>query len=277
MPPPFAEVSDHPLRRHERAGLSRLLRSKSADAKGVLWRRALGFLTYEPSASLATADTIFDLASLTKVLATTSLAMRAIDDGRLRLEDPVARWIPEWSGNDREERYDRGPALARIGSDRLPAFLQGLHRPDRLQPAICGVPLEYRAADAVDLQRPGIHAPRIRSGGRTAAERQLHGSAGCQRSRTPARRAIPTACNVPHPGATGVQPAAKLAGPHGADGGGSVARAAARRRGPRREHVGARRRRGSCWPVRNGRRRWSVRPRRARNARRCNQSLAQDR
>ena len=43
----------------------------------MLWRRALGFLTYEPSAGLATADTIFDLASLTKVIATTSLAMRA--------------------------------------------------------------------------------------------------------------------------------------------------------------------------------------------------------
>lgn len=230
MPPPFAEVSDHLFAAiNERVFPAAAI--EIGGRKGVLWRRALGFLTYEPSASLATADTIFDLASLTKVLATTSLAMRAIDDGRLRLEDTVERWIPEWKGNDRS-----GVTIADLLSHSsgltayLPFYRDCTGRID-YQPAICGMPL-VRAANAVDLQRPGIHAPGIRSGGRTAAERQFHWSAGCQRSRTPARRAIPTACNFPHPRATGIQPAEKLAGPHGADRGGSVARAAPRRRGP---------------------------------------------
>ena len=93
MPPPFAEVSDHLFAAiNERAFPAAAI--EIGGRKGVLWRRALGFLTYEPSAGPATADTIFDLASLTKVLATTSLAMRAIDDGRLRLEDPVAALDP---------------------------------------------------------------------------------------------------------------------------------------------------------------------------------------
>src|SRR6478736_6663732 len=119
-------------------------------------------------------------------------------------------------------RYDRGPALSLIGFDSLPAFLQGLRGPDRLSAGNLWSAARVRAAYAVDLQRPGIHTLGIRSGGRTAPERQFHWSAGGQRSRTPARRAIPTACNFPHPRATWIQPAEKLAGPHGADRGGSV-------------------------------------------------------
>ena len=142
MPPPFAEVSDHLFAAiNERAFPAAAI--EIGGRKGVLWRRALGFLTYEPSAGLATADTIFDLASLTKVLATTSLAMRAIDDGRLRLEDTVERWIPEWKGNDR-----RGVTIADLLSHSsgltayLPFYRDCTGRID-YQPAICGVPLEY--------------------------------------------------------------------------------------------------------------------------------------
>ncbi len=43
-------------------------------ATGVLWREPFGTLTYEPDAPPATDRTIFDLASLTKVIATGSLA-----------------------------------------------------------------------------------------------------------------------------------------------------------------------------------------------------------
>ena len=142
MPPPFAEVSDHLVAAiNARAFPAAAI--EIGGQKGVLWRRALGFLTYEPSAGLATADTIFDLASLTKVLATTSLAMRAIDDGRLQLEDPVARWIPEWKGDDR-----RSVTIADLLSHSsgltayLPFFRDCTGRID-YQPAICGVPLEY--------------------------------------------------------------------------------------------------------------------------------------
>ena len=203
MPPPFAEVSDHLFAAiNERAFPAAAI--EIGGQKGVLWRRALGFLTYEPSAGLATADTIFDLASLTKVLATTSLAMRAIDDGRLRLEDTVERWIPEWKGNDR-----RGVTIADLLSHSsgltayLPFYRDCAGRID-YQPAICGVPLECAARGRSTATWDSC--PGIRSGGRTAQERQLHWSAGCKRSRTPARRAIPTACNFPHPEPLGFSP-----------------------------------------------------------------------
>ncbi len=71
-------------------------------AGGAAWREAFGTLTYDAGAPAATAETIFDLASLTKVLSTTPLAMAAVEEGRLGLDDPVALWIPEWRGADRE-------------------------------------------------------------------------------------------------------------------------------------------------------------------------------
>ena len=46
--------------------------------EGALWRHAAGRLTYDDDAPAATLETIFDLASLTKVVATTSLVMRAV-------------------------------------------------------------------------------------------------------------------------------------------------------------------------------------------------------
>lgn len=49
-----------------------------------------------------TLDTVFDLASLTKVVATAPSVMRLVQDGRVRLEDPVYRLIPEFGSNGKE-------------------------------------------------------------------------------------------------------------------------------------------------------------------------------
>jgi CubicO group peptidase (beta-lactamase class C family) len=65
-------------------------------ASGAVAQMAGGRLRYEADAPLCTTDTIFDLASLTKVIATTSFVMRAVGDGRLTLDAPVAGHLPEW-------------------------------------------------------------------------------------------------------------------------------------------------------------------------------------
>jgi CubicO group peptidase (beta-lactamase class C family) len=142
MPPPFAEVSDLlATANRERAFPAAAI--EVGGKNGVLWRRATGTLTYEPSSGLATADTIFDLASLTKVIATTSLAMRAVDGGRLLLEDPVARWIPEWKGDDRGSVTIADLLSHAAGlTAYLPFFRDHTGRID-YQPAICRIPLEY--------------------------------------------------------------------------------------------------------------------------------------
>ena len=58
---------------------------------GARWSTAVGGLTFDPDARLATPHTIFDLASLTKVIATTTLAMRGLDASRIQLSDPLGR------------------------------------------------------------------------------------------------------------------------------------------------------------------------------------------
>jgi serine-type D-Ala-D-Ala carboxypeptidase len=61
-----------------------------------LWRESFGRLTFDPESPPTRDDTVFDLASLTKVLATTTLVMRQVERGILSLEDPVAHHVPDW-------------------------------------------------------------------------------------------------------------------------------------------------------------------------------------
>jgi CubicO group peptidase (beta-lactamase class C family) len=110
---------------------------------GVVWRRAFGALTHEPDAPETTSDTIFDLASLTKVIATTTLAMRGVDDGLLTLEDPIRALLPEWRGADREAVTIRDLLAHASGLPAyLPFFRDHTGRVE-FEPAICHTPLEY--------------------------------------------------------------------------------------------------------------------------------------
>jgi CubicO group peptidase (beta-lactamase class C family) len=64
------------------------------------WAEPVGRFTYEPDAAEVTADTVYDLASLTKVLATTAAAMLLWERGRLPLDLPVVELLPEFSVSD---------------------------------------------------------------------------------------------------------------------------------------------------------------------------------
>jgi CubicO group peptidase (beta-lactamase class C family) len=68
----------------------------------VLWRQALGTLTFDEAAAPAAIDTPFDLASLTKVIATTTGIMRLVHDRQLDLDEPISSLLDEWRGADRE-------------------------------------------------------------------------------------------------------------------------------------------------------------------------------
>jgi uncharacterized protein YbbC (DUF1343 family)/CubicO group peptidase (beta-lactamase class C family) len=63
----------------------------------LVWRRAYGKRALEPQPETMTTDTIFDLASLTKVVATATSVMILVERGLIRLGDPVARHIPEFA------------------------------------------------------------------------------------------------------------------------------------------------------------------------------------
>ena len=70
---------------------------------GQLYSTALGRLYPDVGSPLLSERTLFDTASLTKVLATAPAIMKLLEQGKLSLLDPLTRWFPEFEGTDREE------------------------------------------------------------------------------------------------------------------------------------------------------------------------------
>ena len=63
----------------------------------IVFRRAYGNRAVEPFAEPMTQDTVFDVASLTKTVATATSVMILVEEGKLLLSDPVVRHIPEFA------------------------------------------------------------------------------------------------------------------------------------------------------------------------------------
>jgi uncharacterized protein YbbC (DUF1343 family)/CubicO group peptidase (beta-lactamase class C family) len=71
--------------------------------EGVVYRRAFGYRSLEPRQLPMTEDTIFDIASLTKVVATTTAIMQLAEKGKLRLDAPVARYWPAFRAKGKKD------------------------------------------------------------------------------------------------------------------------------------------------------------------------------
>ncbi|HEY1403886.1 MAG TPA: exo-beta-N-acetylmuramidase NamZ domain-containing protein [Pyrinomonadaceae bacterium] len=69
----------------------------------VVWRKAYGARAVEPQREPMTTDTIFDAASLTKVVATATSIMILVERGQVRLSDPLSRHLPELKDGGREQ------------------------------------------------------------------------------------------------------------------------------------------------------------------------------
>ena len=129
--------------------------------RGEVSQFALGRYTYEPSAPSVGPDTIFDLASVSKVIATTAMAMLLYDRGRLDLDAPVVSLVPEFRGPRADGAQDRAadPLRERVTfrmllahSSGLPAYVRLFERAktrDELLALAFSTPLEHE---------PGAHA-----------------------------------------------------------------------------------------------------------------------
>ena len=79
----------------------------------------LGSFTYKPESIKVSAEAIYDLASLTKVMATTVAAMLLFDDGKLDLDRPVVEYLPAFAGGQKDKVTARNLLLHDSG---LPAY-----------------------------------------------------------------------------------------------------------------------------------------------------------
>jgi uncharacterized protein YbbC (DUF1343 family)/CubicO group peptidase (beta-lactamase class C family) len=110
----------------------------------IVHQKAFGLRATSPRAETMTLDTIFDLASLTKVVATTPSVMRLIQYGQVRLDEPVAHYIPDFGMNGKDAVTVR----------QLLTHYSGL-RPDiDLKPPWVGRDAAFRLAHEEKLQAP---------------------------------------------------------------------------------------------------------------------------
>ena len=125
-------------------------------ASGPVATIARGSLTYASAAPAVTADSVYDLASLTKVLATATLTAGEIQRGRMRVNDRVRHWIPAWTGDERQP----------VTLQDLLEHCSGLpgHRPyweqrrgrAAFELAICEEPLDYLPRTQSIYSDPGF-------------------------------------------------------------------------------------------------------------------------
>ena len=85
----------------------------------LVYDRSFGRLTYDPESRPVDEWTMYDLASITKVIATTSAVMKLVDGGKIGLDDPVARYIPRFDSGEKAAITIRHLLLHRGG---LPPF-----------------------------------------------------------------------------------------------------------------------------------------------------------
>ncbi len=69
----------------------------------IVFRKAYGYRSLEPRRERMTLDTVFDMASLTKCMVTTIAVMRLVQYGQVRVNDPVARYLPEFGANGKQD------------------------------------------------------------------------------------------------------------------------------------------------------------------------------
>jgi uncharacterized protein YbbC (DUF1343 family)/CubicO group peptidase (beta-lactamase class C family) len=114
--------------------------------EGPLYLEAFGNRSVEPSIETMTTDTVFDLASLTKVVATATSVIILVEEGRLRLADRVAAHFPEFG------RYGKQEITIRHLLTHVSGLRPGIDLADAWSGAEAAI---QRASDEVPLSQPG--------------------------------------------------------------------------------------------------------------------------
>lgn len=108
----------------------------------AVWEKGFGRLGWEKSSPSVKADrTIYDLASLTKVVGTTTALMVLYDEGKIHLDDPVSRYIPAFSGGAKDQVTLRMLLEHRSGLPAGRDLWRIAHSPEEAREAVISTPL----------------------------------------------------------------------------------------------------------------------------------------
>lgn len=108
---------------------------------GILAEDSVGHLDWGPSA-VPDEHSLWDLASLTKVVGMTTAIMRLYEQGKVDLDAPLQRYIPEWQGPHKELVTIRHLITHTSGLPAFKAYDQQTHDPDSLAKLMFSTPLD---------------------------------------------------------------------------------------------------------------------------------------
>jgi CubicO group peptidase (beta-lactamase class C family) len=104
--------------------------------------RGFGSLTWSNKTPVVASRTMYDLASLTKVVATTTAIMILFDEGKVRLEDPVSKYLPDFSGGAKDDITVQQLLEHRSGLPAGRELWRSALSPDEARRAVIEAPLE---------------------------------------------------------------------------------------------------------------------------------------
>ena len=108
----------------------------------AVWEKGFGNLSWERGSAPVSADrTIYDLASLTKVVGTTTALMVLYDEGKIHLDDPVSQYIPAFSGGAKDRVTIRMLLEHRSGLPAGRDLWRSAHTPAEARDEVIATPL----------------------------------------------------------------------------------------------------------------------------------------
>ncbi len=130
-------------------------------AGGLAWAGALGRFTYEPDSPAVVTETVYDVASLTKVVATTAAAMLMVEQGQIELDSPLARWLPAFAEGRNPADPAHGITLRHLlaHNSGLPGYVEFFRTAvtaGQLLDACLKLPLEAAPGERAEYSDPGF-------------------------------------------------------------------------------------------------------------------------
>jgi serine-type D-Ala-D-Ala carboxypeptidase len=127
----------------------------------VLALDGVGTFTYDPAAEPVTASTVYDLASITKVIATTSMAMLLYQNGALTLDQPLVQLLPGFAQGEAADSARRQVTLRMLlaHASGLPGYarlFEGTGGREELLHACLRLPLESSPGSRAEYSDPGF-------------------------------------------------------------------------------------------------------------------------
>ena len=122
----------------------------------IIHEKAYGSYDYGPYSKRVDVNTIFDLASVTKVISTTSAIMRLVGEGRIKLEDPVVKYFPKFGQNGKDHITIYNLMVHNSGLPAWRRFYDFCKTPQCVLDSIFATPLIYKSGDSTIYSDLGL-------------------------------------------------------------------------------------------------------------------------